>query len=223
MRFSRFAAAVIILAAGLAGEARVEVLQAWAAQRGESNRKEFDQFPPTVGAWRLETQTLSDREEELLYVDDYLRADFVNADGTRLRVYVGYYASPERATQHPPTICYPGAGWQKSYESDWDLRVAGVKPTLKVRATAFQKDDLKELVVYWYSMSGYTGANASWQRLMRLKNILFGRATPSASKVQIAVNVETTVEDAKGTIEGFLAEFLPVLDGFLPGQQTDGS
>ncbi len=223
MRFSRFAAAVVILAAGIAGEARVGLLKVWAAERTQANRKTFDQFPPFVGGWQLQTQTLTGREEELLYVDDYLRADFVDSRGSRLRIYVGYYADPERATQHPPTICYPGAGWRKSYESDWDLRVGGLHSDLRVKATAFEKDDLRELVVYWYSMSGYTGADASWQKVTRLSNILFGRTMTGATKIQIAFNVDTTVESAREMLEGFLAEFLPVLDDFVPGEETDGS
>ncbi len=223
MRLSRFAAAVAILVGAIALDARLDLLSAWAAQRSEAGRARFEEFPSSVGRWDVEAQSLTEREEELLYVDDYLRADFVDSGGGRLKVYVGYYASPDRATQHPPTICYPGAGWQKSYESEWVLQSAGLAGGLQVKATAFERNGQKELVVYWYSMTGYTGANASWQKLARLRSILTGGVLPGASKIQIAVSVETTPEEAKGRLEEFLEEFLPVLDAFVPGKTFDGS
>ena len=222
MRASRFIAAVVILLGGIGANRHLDALVSRAAVQSETAREKFENFPLRVGGWRVETIPLTERQLYLLKVDDYLRADFVSGEGARIGVYVGYYADPARATQHPPTICYPGSGWTKTYEATVVLRVSGLAEGLRVRETVFGKDDLGELVVYWYSMSGYTGADASRQKIARVKRLLSGKPVIGASKIQIVVTVETTRESAEERLEGFLGEFLPVLRRFIPQDREDG-
>lgn len=222
MRMSRFIAAVLILLAGIGANRRLDALVSQATGRSETGREKFENFPLRIGKWRVETIPLTKRQLYLLKVDDYLRADFVSDEGARISVYVGYYADPARAAQHPPTICYPGSGWTKTYEAPTVLRVAGFPDGLRVRETVFGKDDLRELVVYWYSMSGYTGTDASRQKLARVERLLSGKPVIGASKIQIVVTVETTRESAEERLEGFLGGFLPVLKRFIPQDREDG-
>lgn len=222
MRFMRFIIAAIILLGALAINHRFESLVALAASRGEVDRAEFAEFPPVVGKWRTESMELSERQLELLACDDYLRADFTDPAGRLVSVYVGYYTNPDRATQHPPTICYPGAGWGEVYDRTTTLEVPGLEDGLPVTMTLFERDGQREMVVYWYSLSGYTAANATWQKVARLRSILAGRPIAGSSKIQVAVNVETTREDAQKKLQEFLAEFLPALESFIPQHITDG-
>ncbi len=224
MRISRFLVAVVILVAGIGGRQKVESFAHDMVHQSDETRTKFELFPSSLGRWRVVTKMLTERQIELLKVDDYLFADFV--DGTpegRISVYVGYYVNPGRATQHPPTICYPGSGWTNTYEGDTRLSVPGLADGLEVSATVFEKGDLKELIVYWYSMSGYTGSKTGRHKLLRLKRLLSGRAAGGASKVQTAMHVETTRESAEEVLEEFLAEFLPVLNRFIPQVSGDGS
>jgi EpsI family protein len=223
MRASRFILALLILSGAVAANRHFDYLTARAAVSSESSRKEFAEFPGSVGKWRFDSTRLTPRELELLNVDDYLFGDFVASDGGRIKVYVGYYNNPDKATRHPPTICYPGGGHLKTYEAYSVLTVPGVRGGLDVNVTAFEKDGLRQLVLYWYSISGYTGANPSWQKLVRLRSILSGRAVTGASKIQIATDVETTQEAAVEKVEEFLADFLPVLADFIPRDSADGS
>jgi EpsI family protein len=223
MRPSRFITALVILLAALAVDRHFRALVVAAAARGEEHRVRFEDFPPAVGPWLVDVEPLERGEVEMLAVDDYLHANFSNAVGQQVRVYVGYYANPDRATQHPPTICYPGSGWTKTYENSSRFEVPGLADSLPVNVTVFEKDGLSEIVIYWYSLAGYTGADASWQKIARVKRILSGRPITGASKIQIAMKVETTREAAEERLESFLAEFLPVLDRFIPGDKADGS
>lgn len=222
MRPSRFLTAVLILLGALAAERRFESLVAAATVKNEASRRDFDEFPPTFSRWRVDITSLTDRQFELLKPDDYLLADFTDGRGSNFSIYVGYHTNPDKATRHPPTICYPGGGWTKTFESESPLAVAGLERPLRVNVTVFEKDGVKELVVYWYSISGYRGANASWQKLARVKRILSGGAIAGASKIQIATNVETTHQEAIGRLEEFLGDFLPVLEEFIPNSQVDG-
>jgi EpsI family protein len=216
MRVSRFAIAVVILAAGLAGQWLLGDIYAKAAVRSAAARRQFGEFPRVVGRWRADVKSLTARELELLNVDDYLRADFSSADGgAGISVYAGFYNNPDRATQHPPTICYPGAGWLKTYEGHVSLPIGGAKPIL-VEETMFESGQRKTLVVYWYRMAGYAGADASWQKAVRLGRLLAGKGVTGAMKIEIALPVDSTRQEAEERLTRFLADFLPALEEFSP-------
>ena len=222
MRQLQYAIAFVILLAAVAVNRRFDQLVVLAATRSETDRKSFSEFPPVVGKWRAETEELSERQLELLACDDWLRADFTDPAGELVSVYVGYYTNPDRATQHPPTICYPGAGWREIHEGSAVLHVPGLERGLPVTVTIFERDGQREMVVYWYSLSGYTASNATWQKIARLRSILAGRPIAGASKIQVAINVETTRENAQIMLEEFLGEFIPVLETLIPQQYTNG-
>lgn len=222
MRPSRFLTAILILLAAVAVDRRFASLVAAAAVRSETSRRDFDEFPPAFSRWRVDITSLTQRQLELLRPDDYLLADFTDGRGSNFSIYVGYHTNPDKATRHPPTICYPGSGWTKTFESESPLAIAGLPRPLRVNVTVFERDGVKELVVYWYSVSGYTGAYASWQKLARVKRILSGGVIAGASKIQIATNVETTHQEAIRRLEEFLGDFLPVLEEFIPNSQVDG-
>lgn len=222
MRASRFIVAALVLLAGIAARGRVEALMHMATE-STAARQQFADFPSTVGPWQVTLQTLTERELELLYVDDYLLADFTDESGGYISLYVGYYKNPDRATQHPPKICYPGSGYVVADETMATLEVGDGQRPLAVNQILFEKDRQRELVIYWYNMSGYTGASPSWQKLLRVKRLLSGRPSLGASKFQIALRMDTTVEATQRQLEEFLSELLPVLDRFIPQDTVDGS
>lgn len=222
MRKSRLVIAAVILAAGIAAERGMSSAMARAAQAGTA-RLSFEEFPRVVGRWRAERGNLTERESELLRVDDYLRAEFYPPDGSSaVSAYVGYYGNPDRATQHPPTICYPGAGWLKAYEAPTRLK-AGQSGEIEVQETVFQRGDERQLVVYWYQTPGYSGARTGRQKLVRLMRTLSGKAPAGAAKVQIALKIDTSREAAEKQLEGFLSDFLPELRRFVPQDASEGS
>jgi len=222
MRASRFLIAALALAAAIAGQWKLDGLIARAAENSAAARSAFSEFPATVGRWRMTPVELAPSQVEMLGVDDYLRADFGAADGYGdLSVYAGYYKNPDRATQHPPTICYPGSGWLKTYEGGASLKVFEDGRRLAVQETVFEQEQQKTLVAYWYSITGYAGADASWYKVARLRRVLSGKALAGAMKVQIAMPVETTRQDAEVRLTSFVLEFLPVLKGFEPRDPSE--
>lgn len=219
MKGARFLAAAALLATAIAADWQISRGMELSAVATEAQRTPFREFPSTVGTWSVDTYELTARQMELLSVDDYLRADFASSGSGAISVYVGYYRNPDRATQHPPTICYPGSGWVQSYDTTAALKAPG-SARLTVKETVFERGTEKQLVVYWYSASGYVGADVSWQKWARLKRLLSGGAPAGASKIQIAIPIETTREAAEKRLEAFLGDFVPALDGFIP-QDTE--
>lgn len=217
MRTSRLALAMVIMAAGVAGDWCIDRAYARAVLRSAAARQEFKEFPASIGRRQAVAVALTNRELALLAVDDYLRADFVApGEPSAISVYAGYYKNPDRATQHPPTICYPGSGWLKTYEGSRTLTPRGAQQ-IQVRETTFESGQRKTLVVYWYSMAGYTGAEASWHKIIRVARLLSGRGMTGMLKVQISLAIDTSREEAEARLNEFLADFLPVLAAYSPG------
>ena len=224
MKLSGYVLAAVILAGALGARSWVESRASGRARRVLAGRESFENFPDSVGGWMVNRRALTGRQLELLDVDDYLRADFLSPSGSEeISVYVGYYIDPADATRHPPTICYPGAGWTKVYEGSKAFDVAGLEGGLEVNETLFERGSVKQLVVHWYSMPGYTGADASWEKVARLKGLLTGSGLVGASKIQIAMNVSSTREEAGKRLEKFLARLLPALEPFITSREPDRS
>jgi EpsI family protein len=222
MNRSRFIIAAAMLALAVVVQLQIDRAYALAATRSAASRLEFREFPKSVGRWRGEFSVLTDNESRLLAVDDYLRAAFTSDyQPGAISVYAGYYRNPDRATQHPPTVCYPGSGWLKTHEARVALD-AGNAGKIAVQETVFESGQKKTLVVYWYSLAGYTGADASWQKAVRLARLLSGKGVTGMMKVQVAVTVDTTRQEAEERLEAFLADFLPVLEQFSPRDREEG-
>lgn len=223
MRSRNFVIALLVIAAGFAGQWRLESAVAHAAARSASTRRAFGEFPSYVGAWRVEQIGLNPRQMELLRPDDSLYANFSEPGAaSNLSVYVGFYGNPDTATQHPPDVCYPGGGWTKTHKAPLELSVAGINEKMSVDETVFERAGERQLVVYWYVSSGYKGANAGRQKVARLKRLLSGEAVVGAAKIQIAVPVQTDRAGAEARLAAFLADFLPVLEEFLPKEGNEG-
>jgi len=222
MRGSRFVIAALLLTAALLGQRRLDAIYAEAAKQSEASRREFKDFPQILGRWRGTRVELTARQVELLAVDDYLRMDFSAPDGGDISVYAGYYRNGDLATRHPPTICYPGTGWLETYQGRATYRAAGEEP-LSVQETVFEQGQRKTLVVYWYNMAGYSGSDASWQKMIRLKRLLMGKGVAGVLKVQMALEVEASREDAEERLGRFLADFLPEVERFIPKDHSEGN
>ena len=223
MKTSRFVTALAILSVAIATQWCLDRAYARAMTMSGAARREFREFPAKVGNWQAVPVKLSGRELELLAVDDCLRADFSRPDAAGgVSVYAGYYRNPDRATQHPPTICYPGSGWLKTYEDNVSL-AAGAAGTLKVSETVFESGQRKVLVIYWYEVAGFRGADASRQKIVRLGRLLSGKGVTGGLKVQMSLAVDTTREEAEGRLGAFLADFLPALKDYSPRDIEEGS
>lgn len=134
-------ASLILLAVGVAGAVavggRVEEIP---------QRAGFESFPLTLEDWRGRDDRLDFIVLDELKLDDYIIADYRNAEGDAVNFYVAYYASQRSgAAAHSPRSCLPGGGWRIESHTQIELPDG-------TRANRFviRKGDYRQLVYYWF-------------------------------------------------------------------------
>lgn len=134
-------AGLILLAGGVAGAVvlgdRVEEIP---------QRAGFESFPLTLEDWRGRDDRLDSIVLDELKLDDYLIADYRNAEGDAVNFYVAYYASQRSgAAAHSPRSCLPGGGWR--IESHTQIALPDGTRTNRF---VIRKGDYRQLVYYWF-------------------------------------------------------------------------
>jgi hypothetical protein len=76
-------------------------------------RSSFAEFPMQIGNWHGHRQSLDGVYTDVLKLDDYVLADFVDGSGNVANFYIACYNSQRKGEAvHSPRSCLPGGGWQ---------------------------------------------------------------------------------------------------------------
>lgn len=121
-----------------------------------SERAAFESFPMSLGEWQGKRGRIEDIYLDVLKLDDYLMADFMNRDNKWVNFYVAYYSSQKKGeSAHSPRSCIPGGGWQivDLTQTTIDGTVVNGKP-LSVNRVFIQNGERKQIVYYWFQQRG---------------------------------------------------------------------
>jgi len=177
--------------------------------------KNFDQFPTTIGNFRLvHSQTFSNEVIETAGMDQYLMNQYQDGDGFSTWLYIGYYEEQSQGSIiHSPTNCMPGSGWQYNMQPPQVVKDNhGVDYT--INRVFLQKPGEKQLMHYWYHGRGRIVANEYIDRaLMITDSILKRRSDGSLVRITGPMK-ETEIDIAKQ--EAFISNLIPLLNEFLP-------
>ena len=116
------------------------------------DRMTFADFPMEIQEWKGKPDRLEQIYLDVLKLDDYVIADYVNAAGNVVNFYSAYYASQRKGeSAHSPRTCIPGGGWQikELTQREVDGVTIGGMP-LEVNRLLISKGDHQQLVYYWF-------------------------------------------------------------------------
>jgi exosortase D (VPLPA-CTERM-specific) len=116
------------------------------------SRPAFMDFSMHIGTWRGTPLTMEPQYIAALKFDDYLLADYAQANENPVSLYVAYYRSQKKGqSAHSPQSCIPGGGWEILSHRPMDL-ASGTEPKAmhRVNRVFIQKDHEKQLVLYWF-------------------------------------------------------------------------
>ncbi|MEZ4456865.1 MAG: EpsI family protein [Gemmatimonadales bacterium] len=101
---------------------------------------------------------ISEDEQRVAGMDDYLYRIY-RADSTRyFTVYVGYYEKQYSGKAiHSPRNCLPGAGWEPLASTTETIEAAGTSHP--VNRYLLQNGEHRALVLYWYQGRGRVAAS----------------------------------------------------------------
>jgi exosortase D (VPLPA-CTERM-specific) len=202
------------LIASVALIATLGVAAFFVAQRSETvpERLRFASFPMTLGEWRGRDSDLEPQIEHGLGLDDYILADYRSGDGVPVNFYIAYYGSQRKGVSpHSPRVCIPGGGW---LITDFSRREVAGQPMNRV---VIEKDDVKQIVYYWFEQRGRRIANEWVSKWYLLVDAIFRNRTDGALVRMITLAMPGEAGEAADTrLRNFLEDVRPKLDGYLP-------
>lgn len=161
---------------------------------GESTppAKPLSEFPSKMGPfaqvmeWPLDKETLN-----VLRVTDYLNRGYWEPGMNRdlMGLYIGYFRSQRTgATIHSPKNCLPGAGWNPTQASIYQLPLNDGRK-VPVNLYILRRGLDEELVLYWYQSHGRIVASEYWGKFYLVYDALRLNRT-DAALIRITIPVE---------------------------------
>jgi len=174
------------------------------------------EFPATNGAWRrLSQEQFSDEILRILKPTDYLSAQYGNARGDKVNLYLGYHGGGKGGGEiHSPKHCLPGTGWLKVSEQVVTLEAGGRE--LPVVQAVYQKGGAREIFIYWFRAKGNEAITSEiGLKLAQIRNSITSRRR-DATFIRISL---TAGDDPRSKLEiatQFIQDFYPLFQKFLP-------
>lgn len=183
-------------------------------------RRDFTQFPMTLGEWHGVPEKMNPVYLDVLKLDDYLLADFTSPDKRGINLYVAYYASQRKGeSAHSPRSCIPGGGWEIV-----DLQQRTIpgsqssgKP-ISVNRVLIEKGEDKQLVYYWFQQRGRVITNEYLVKWYLFWDAITRNRTDGAL-VRLVANVDSArrIDDVDRT----LSDFATIVGARLPAYVPD--
>jgi EpsI family protein len=178
-------------------------------------RQPLRELPYVLGHWMGQEQSLQEQVVQAAGVSDYTNRVYWGQAAAPVQVYVGYYASQKTGdTIHSPKNCLPGSGWDP-IESGYATILIPGEHSIVVNKYVIQKNQVKQLVFYWYQGRGRVIASEYAGKFWMMMDALSRNRTDGA-----LVRVITPINDGEAKADARLLHFTQVLfpkvDALIP-------
>jgi EpsI family protein len=181
--------------------------------------KPFSTFPKKIGEWTGKEEHFDQAVYDVLGVSDSYLANYSNREGNGVQIYIGYYESQREGQQiHSPKNCMPGSGWNITETSLEDITLKGddSQKKIKVIKLLLEKDNQKQVVLYWYQSNGRFISSEYSQRMYMVIDSITKHRT-DGSFVRLISPVQNNDEEAAVKhLKDFTVELIPVLKEYIP-------
>ena len=196
---------------------------AFASAQIQPARKTLDAFPTVIGDWKGEKSYLRQEILDKLWADDYTQIHFRNEKtGDVLLVFIPYYEyQGTRHTAHSPVSCLIGGGFAPRSRKILQKEFPPPFGTVEIRQMVFEKDRQLLLSNYWFQQRGRIIVSEYWNKWYMFWDSITKRRTDGALvRLEMPLRQGQDVGIAQAVIDAFIAEFMPVLDDYIPGRDT---
>jgi EpsI family protein len=185
-------------------------------------RKRLALLPHRLGEWQGSDAALSDRELEVLGMEDYVLRKYTNKQGQSIWTFVVYYDNQIQGYRiHPPKICLNAWGWTPTSTSREKIHFTkGSIKIAEVNKYLVQKGVEKTLVAYWYHSRGRIITNEYIDRFYLGWDSLTKKRSECAL-VRVSCSVNDDEIGAWRNLVSFIQLFFPVLQEHLPDAPND--
>ena len=180
-------------------------------------RKRLTLLPHRLDEWQGSDAALSDKEFEILGMEDYVLRKYSNERGQDIWVWVIYYDNQSLGSKiHTPKGCLRAWGWtpisisrEKIHLKTGSIRIAEVNKYL------VQKGSEKHLVAYWYHSRGRIITNEYINRFYLAWDSITKKRSEGAL-VRVSCLVKHDEISAWRNLVNFIQLFFPVFQEHLP-------
>ena len=132
-----------------------------------------------VGTWTSREIPMSQETLDVLKADHWMFRDYRNAEGSRVVVFVAYFANQEVGSQiHSPRNCLPGSGW--TVQSIDPVSLAVSDPPQDCNLMQIERKGDRQEVFYWFKTRSGTVTGEYALKWDLVKNSLKRRPTDAA-------------------------------------------
>jgi len=182
-------------------------------------RASFNQFPMTLGAWSGRRDSLEGIYQDALKLDDYLLANYAQASGTPINLYIAYYNTQRKGEAvHSPRSCLPGGGWQlRDFDQRTLSNVSIDGRPLRVNRTLIELGNQRQLVYYWFQQRGRIITNEFAVKWYLFWDALTRHRTDGAL-VRLIVALPTTASEGQAdrSLTDLASRIAPTLTHYVP-------
>lgn len=176
-------------------------------------RLDFESFPSSFGEWRGRDNSLDSIVLDALKLDDYLLADYRNADGQAVNFYVAYYGSQRSgASVHSPRSCLPGGGWRIESHTQVTLDEG-----LRANRFIIRMGESRQLVYYWFKQRDRIITNEfSVKWYMLLDALMRNRTDGALVRLTTVLRSGEDAEAGDVRLRAFAHEIAAPLSQYVP-------
>ncbi len=187
----------------------------------EPDRKQFVEFPLEFTGWQGKTGYIEQIYIDVLKLTDYAMNDYIGEDGGLVNFYSAYYSSQKKgASAHSPRSCIPGGGWRiasLTQQTIADAQIDGVP--LQVNRLVIQKDEMRQLVYYWFQQRGRIVTNEYMMKWWLFWDSMNQHRTDGALiRLTTVLKPGQDISIADKRLTDFASKITPLIPEFVPGK-----
>lgn len=184
-------------------------------------KQSLSQVPNQIGHYSLADSFQSSADVlELLGVDDYIQYNYLDDQGHRINLYVGYYrAVGVSGAYHSPKNCLPGGGWGIDTVREVTLPSSAGNEDVTVSEMMIRNGSDYQVVLYWYQNRGRIIASEYWEKIYLVVDALLQGRRDGAFVRIMTVAEDGDIDGAVSRAKKFAGEVKIMLEQFLPGAQ----
>ena len=181
-------------------------------------RLSFQFFPVNIGQWEGQRSYIPQEILDQLWADDYVQASFVNPHTRNaIHLLIPFYEwQGTRHTIHAPQSCLLGGGWALTGSKERMVNV-GEDREIPVMTLMLEKGNAKILGSYFFFQRGRVLTNPWLNKAYLMWDAVTKRRTDGAMvRAELVMAPGQTIDDAWGTLKGFITELWPILPKYVP-------
>jgi EpsI family protein len=180
--------------------------------------KPLNQFPTTLGSWRLAQTGVVDAESQaILRADDTMTRWYVNPANNGANLFVAYFKTQRTGqSPHSPKNCLPGAGWTPSATGFLNVTIPATGETIHINRYIVEKGDVKSVVLYWYQTQSRVIADEFAAKFYLVADSIKHHRSDTALVRIVVPVVPDHEQQAVDQGEAFVKAAYPALRAYLP-------